>query len=156
MFSPHFGILGGSAEWEPQSAPERQMTVGRNPYAEFDHNLMLPEDPDAGPNKFMHPGQLPLAEEFRPHRPLRPAEIAEMQQPGGAERVAGQLRMEQRALEDIQRKTYDLFVRQGAGGNGGADLPLPPGAPFQRPGIMGGLPQTAPLPPRRPSGLGGY
>jgi hypothetical protein len=136
-FFPHFGILGGSAEWEPQYAPEGQdMTVGRNPYAEFDHNLMLPEDPDAGPNKLMYPSQLPLAEEFRPHRALTMAEIVEMQQPGGAERVAARMRME--------RVPRSLFADDGA------DLPMAPG------GFDVGGPRTAPLPPRRPPGLGGY
>jgi hypothetical protein len=129
-FFPNPGLRGGSAEWEPQYAPEGQdMTVGRNPYAEFDHNLLLPENPDAGPNKFMHPGQLPLAEEFRPHRALTPEEIVEVQQPGGVERVTARMRMEQ--------APRSLFADDGA------DLPLP------RPG----LPQTAPLPPRRPASI---
>jgi hypothetical protein len=137
-FSPHFGILGGSAEWEPQYAPEGQdMTVGRNPYPEFDHNLMLPPSPEAGqrPNRFMFPDKLPYAEEFRPHRPLSMVEIQELGTPGGAERVAARLRAEQ-----APRSLFD----------DGADLPMPPG------GFDPGLPQTAPLPPRRPPGFGGY
>jgi hypothetical protein len=139
-FFPNPGLRGGSAEWEPQYAPEGQdMTVGRNPYAEFDHNLLLPEYPDAGPNKFMHPGQLPLAEEFRPHRALTPEEIVELRQPGGAERVAAQMRMEREAMDEITRRDA-LFDRRWGDG---ADLPLP----------RGGLPQTAPLPPRRPASI---
>jgi hypothetical protein len=157
-FSPHFGILGGSAEWEPQSAPD-----GQYGYRDIDRSLAPPppsvmqpaipwgQDPDVS-----NAGRVPNAPEFQPDRPLTQAEIAETQQPGGSERVAARLQAERAALEDHERRYIEEARRLLAPRDGGADLPTVPGVPFQRPGIMGGFPQTAPLPPRRPPGLGGY
>jgi hypothetical protein len=163
-FFPHFGILGGSAEWEPQSRPEGQRSIGElNRFFapnEFDEILRQGRDPNPDVS---NPGKLPRAEEFQPHRPLTMAEIVEMQQPGGRERVEAQMRMERGAEEDIIRQLRhnriqeQFALRQMEQNRGGADLPLPPGGSFQRPAPdMGGLPQMAPLPPRRPPGLGGY
>jgi hypothetical protein len=124
MLIPNFGmggLMGGSSEWEPQGAPSDQMSVNRSPYPDFDRELMLPEMPGASerPNRLMSPSQLPVAEEFRPHRALTMAEIAELQMPGGRERVVARMRQEQ-AGGAVRDDAFDFAV---------PNVPMPPRRP---------------------------
>jgi hypothetical protein len=154
-FFPNPGLRGGSAEWEPQEGQSSVEYIDRM-LAPPPPSVMQPAIPWGQDPDVSNAGRVPNAPEFQPDRPLTQAEIAETQQPGGSERVAARLQAERAALEDHERRYIEEARRLLAPRDGGADLPTVPGVPFQRPGIMGGFPQTAPLPPRRPPGLGGY
>jgi hypothetical protein len=137
MFSPHFGILGGSAEWEPQMRPEGQKSIGEIERGlrptEFEELLRRNSGADPNPD-VSRVGTLPRAEEFQPPRPLTMAEIVEMQQPGGRERVEAQLRMERAAQDELMRRAFRVMRPR----DDGADLPMAPGGSFGRPPGFGG------------------
>jgi hypothetical protein len=156
----NFGMGGGSAEWEPQPRPDGQLSIPEINRAITPSQMeQIFGDPDAGVIS-----QLPRAGEFRPHRALTPAEIAELSQPGGRERVEAQLRMEWSAWEEHQRQVRE--ERRRAAGSG---LPMGPAGPRMRqvddeierrmlervnpadPGDW--FVPPPPMPPRRPPGL---
>jgi hypothetical protein len=148
-FFPNPGLRGGSAEWEPQEGQSSVEYIDRM-LAPPPPSVMQPAIPWGQDPDVSNAGRVPNAPEFQPDRPLTQAEIAETQQPGGSERVAARLQAERAALEDHERRYIEEARRFLAPRDGGADLPMAPGAPFRNVPGAGGLPQTAPLPPSRP------
>jgi hypothetical protein len=121
MLIPNFGMgwLRGSAEYEPQPAPQGQLSLnnlqGRAAPGLYGPPPDTPEDrvfiqpPKTEPD--VSPRLLPRAEEFRPHRALTQQEIQELALPGGAERVKERLRMEQAAEASQEQNFMDAMRR---------------------------------------------